>query len=702
MNPFPLTSEILLMVIAFAGAGGSVVFFHHRTRRAVLQLKAEGFIAPTETAISPYISPEQAGQLIKSVPGYFILLILLHEDDRFFSHHGFNWREIRISLIESFRRRRMKGGSSISQQLAKMLFLSHQNESVPRRIWRKLEEMVLTVYLERFLSKREILALYLATVQYVVRIRGVEQAAGVFFEKRVADLSVAESEILISLIPGGYRSWRAITGREWQKQPFDYAASYEKLMVLQRWLMVHFPACSLESFHEHPVSLDQIIEKLEQVPLSQDALSPETENLLQMRTLAIIEEMAGVLQTEGDLATRTYYRALAGAPLLVLNLLTDTLAGRFTPLTRYMLASTGPANLELLGRLIRYHRLGGLIRNIRYFDELPERLKSEINRSRDVEAAAHIVQLSAFQQLSRILGSSVQYILYKGLDSDARFYEPRRIRPGGDIDLQVARSQYPRLRDLMKGNGYTCRAVLEEEALLRWSEKTGEAIEWIDTERALIIDIHVISDREFEKYYAASVERTLSRCNPPVSYRALSNRQLLQVLCEHGSKHGWSRLLWLEDVSRLLREFSYQEVKEILEQEDKEGKTYSVLLAVFLAKYLVRVHKHSLPFLPPKSVGTIYTLSRMITADMLDVSRTRPRGYTRVLYQVCLHKGIIPRLRALWFQLFSPTPRDFAVRALPARLFWAYSFIRICRGAGLLAVRMFEVLARSRHALRRS
>jgi membrane peptidoglycan carboxypeptidase len=126
-----------------------------------------------------------------------IAAVLTTEDGRFFFHSGFNIREIRRALIRNIRAGRPRfGASTISMQLARNLFL-YRN----RTIARKLQEAVLTWYLEENLSKEEIIALYLNIIEFGPRIFGIRHAAMHYFGRQPDDLSPREAMFIAKLLP---------------------------------------------------------------------------------------------------------------------------------------------------------------------------------------------------------------------------------------------------------------------------------------------------------------------------------------------------------------------------------------------------------------------------------------------------------------------------------------------------------------------
>ncbi|HUD73319.1 MAG TPA: monofunctional biosynthetic peptidoglycan transglycosylase [Dongiaceae bacterium] len=123
--------------------------------------------------------------------------VIAGEDQRFLEHSGFDLHAIGEAIDRNERRGNVRhGGSTISQQLAKNLFLS------PRRTWpRKAEEAVITVMIETALPKRRILEIYLNVIEWGNGIYGAEAAAQHYFGRPAFDLSPDEAAHLAAMIP---------------------------------------------------------------------------------------------------------------------------------------------------------------------------------------------------------------------------------------------------------------------------------------------------------------------------------------------------------------------------------------------------------------------------------------------------------------------------------------------------------------------
>jgi monofunctional biosynthetic peptidoglycan transglycosylase len=122
--------------------------------------------------------------------------VIVAEDAAFFSHEGVDFEELEKSFQDSWNRgKRMRGGSTITQQLAKNLYLSPSRNPV-----RKIEELLIARRLEAELSKRRILELYLNVIEWGDGIWGAEAAARSYFQKPASALGADESALLAASI----------------------------------------------------------------------------------------------------------------------------------------------------------------------------------------------------------------------------------------------------------------------------------------------------------------------------------------------------------------------------------------------------------------------------------------------------------------------------------------------------------------------
>ncbi len=132
---------------------------------------------------------------VDEMPDHVIKAVLATEDRRFFEHYGIDFIGLGRAMSENMRHNSVvQGGSSITQQLAKNLFLSNE-----RTVERKVKEAFLAVWLEANLSKKEILQLYLDRAYMGGGTFGIAAAADFYFGKEVKDLNLAEAAMLAGL-----------------------------------------------------------------------------------------------------------------------------------------------------------------------------------------------------------------------------------------------------------------------------------------------------------------------------------------------------------------------------------------------------------------------------------------------------------------------------------------------------------------------
>ena len=127
--------------------------------------------------------------------------VVAAEDDKFVDHEGFDWEGMQKALEKNRRKGRVvAGGSTISQQLAKNLFLS--GAKTP---WRKAQEAVITLWLEILWDKRRILEVYLNSVEWGEGVFGAEAAARRYFNTTAAALGAEQSARLAVMLPAPRR-----------------------------------------------------------------------------------------------------------------------------------------------------------------------------------------------------------------------------------------------------------------------------------------------------------------------------------------------------------------------------------------------------------------------------------------------------------------------------------------------------------------
>lgn len=171
----------------------------------VRNLKEEN---PTETALMRQRSREADSQdkplkivhkwiPLSRIPRHVINAVVVAEDGTFWEHEGFDWYEFQQSLKKNWEKKRAaRGASTITQQLAKNLYLSTSKDPV-----RKLKEWLITYLLEHHLEKNRILEIYLNMIEWGRGIFGIEAAARTYFQRSASGLSVEQAIRLAAVIP---------------------------------------------------------------------------------------------------------------------------------------------------------------------------------------------------------------------------------------------------------------------------------------------------------------------------------------------------------------------------------------------------------------------------------------------------------------------------------------------------------------------
>ena len=179
-------------------------FMHEQAERA----RSEGRPFSKVQIVVPY----------DSIPKNVVNAVVVAEDGTFWSHDGFDWFEFRESFLRNLREFRVvRGASTITQQLAKNLYLSSSKNP-----FRKLNEWILTWKMEKTLSKARILELYLNTIEWGDGVYGVGAAAQFYFQKSVPELTREEAARLAAVIPN----------------PRRYRADAPSRYILQRTTMI--------------------------------------------------------------------------------------------------------------------------------------------------------------------------------------------------------------------------------------------------------------------------------------------------------------------------------------------------------------------------------------------------------------------------------------------------------------------------------
>lgn len=137
---------------------------------------------------------------IGNISPNIIKAVLIAEDDGFYNHDGFDIKGMENAIERSIKKGTLAGGSTISQQLSKNLYLSPSKNPI-----RKIKEAIITYRIEKTLSKRRILEIYLNIAEWGDGIFGIEAAARNHYHKSAKNLTALEASRLASVLPNPIR-----------------------------------------------------------------------------------------------------------------------------------------------------------------------------------------------------------------------------------------------------------------------------------------------------------------------------------------------------------------------------------------------------------------------------------------------------------------------------------------------------------------
>jgi hypothetical protein len=169
---------------------------------AIAHLRGE-FIFSPDDGPGPHrpidVSPASPDFIaLRDVPPLFVRTLLLAEDTGFYGHRGIDLRELPTALLTNWSRGgAARGASTITQQLAKNLFLSRD-----KQLGRKLQELAITFLLESALGKDRILEIYLNIIEWGPGLHGLRPAARTYFGREPKGLTPAQMAFLVAIIPG--------------------------------------------------------------------------------------------------------------------------------------------------------------------------------------------------------------------------------------------------------------------------------------------------------------------------------------------------------------------------------------------------------------------------------------------------------------------------------------------------------------------
>lgn len=216
---------------------------------------------------------------ISKLPRHVVNAVVVAEDGTFWEHGGFDWYEFQQSLKKNWEKKRaVRGASTITQQLAKNLYLSTSKDPI-----RKLKEWLITLLLEKNLEKERILEIYLNVIEWGKGVFGVEAAARTYYGRSAATLTYDQALRLAAVIPSPLRH-----------KPTDHSrwVMFRRNVVAQRMQGRRFYEADAEPDEEDETEVSQPKETLPRQP--QIETSPaDTGNVSPSQDSTVISEGNG-------------------------------------------------------------------------------------------------------------------------------------------------------------------------------------------------------------------------------------------------------------------------------------------------------------------------------------------------------------------------------------------------------------------------
>ncbi len=186
---------IALMMVAIP----FVMYFSHDGNELSVQYPHRSSDSDDAEIVFKKSKPKYWAQL-SAISRYTQSAIVLSEDWSFYDHDGFDSEQMKVAFEEAASGGRMRGASTITQQMVKNVWLTDD-----RTLWRKVNELILAYKVDKVLTKKKILEIYLNVIEFGPRIYGITRASFHYFKKPPSALTPRESAFIAMLLPSPKR-----------------------------------------------------------------------------------------------------------------------------------------------------------------------------------------------------------------------------------------------------------------------------------------------------------------------------------------------------------------------------------------------------------------------------------------------------------------------------------------------------------------
>jgi len=190
---------------------------------------------------------QQVWVRLPQISPYIIKAVIIAEDDKFWSHEGFDFEAMQKALAKDIKKKKFRvGGSTISQQLVKNLYLLPE-----KSIIRKIKEAIITWRIERQLSKKRIIELYLNVAEWGDGLFGIEAAARHYYGKTALNLTASEAARLAVMLPNPLKYQRLETSRYLENR----SAAIYRVMLKRGIVIPEYEALMRETDDRTPAAV---------------------------------------------------------------------------------------------------------------------------------------------------------------------------------------------------------------------------------------------------------------------------------------------------------------------------------------------------------------------------------------------------------------------------------------------------------------
>ncbi len=547
----------------------------YRNIKLKIALIRTGYLAYIPgSGIPSYVSLSDREFDIETIPTSFFLSLFLHEDRQFIRHNGFNWPEIFRAMKSTLFKKKIRGGSSITQQVAKNLFTSgniFQQNSTLSTIKRKFIETIGSIALERTLSKEEILYLYLAmSMKFKFPIYGFKKICDYLNINPVGNIQPHEFEVIFSLLPSPTSTIKKC--KQFGIGAYNHDLSYEYILLLKRALDRNLITNKSLGFVANKKSLETLLTLELESPLE----NIEEEKQIIKDTIAELYNLQSTLNR------------------IVLAINPESIAENFLPkwqIAFLHLLKDGPNEQEFLSNLNQEHV--NCIMKLAAKNKVLSLLSAEkaehyklvnlkaaigIERSKiqsfNTLASAHLNTI--IKNISEI---SKPFILSKNLASLSPSHPEHDQKMFNRLDIVVDQSKAGLFQDAIS------RTFSTEPSRIRRSYNNTPLQVLTFLKDGIEINLHGIKGEKFATILRDSTETEVELLEELLSYRILSAKEAFQFRTNTNPMLQYSSLLEALEVLDLGQNISAKEIEEACKNKETI-QTNSIILDKLLDTFL--------------------------------------------------------------------------------------------------------------------